>query len=199
MATKLSDCGVRNESGVNTRHRRIKPLVWHEIIADVIAHSIFQRRDRCGVPGGPQPGQVRLGEILIFVTDGFRHFDEFNLRLAFQSGKNGARQVQPGPRLAAADVEQAAGPFAGSQMQGHRHGVFHVKKIALLFTVAVIGAVTLEQPDDTLGPHLGCGLVDERPHFAFVALVGSEHIEIFQADDLLQKPRAPGVQIKELL
>ncbi len=58
-------------------------------------------------------------------------------RLAFQRGKNRARQIQPRPRRAAADVEQAAGFFIGRQMQRHGDRVLDVKKIALLFAVAI--------------------------------------------------------------
>ena len=70
-------------------------------------------------------------------------------------------------------------------MQRHGDGIFDVKKIALLFTVAKIGAVTLEQPDDAIGLHLRRGFVDERPHVAFVVFVRAEDVEVFQAGDLV--------------
>ena len=84
-------------------------------------------------------------------------------------------------------------------MQGHRHGVFHVKEIALLFAIPKIGVVTFEQPDDALGLHLRRGFMDERPHVTLVALVRAKNIEEFQTDQAVQKAGAFGVQIKEVL
>ena len=84
-------------------------------------------------------------------------------------------------------------------MQGHGHGVFHVEKIALLFAIAIIRAVALEQPDQALLPHLVGGFVHQRAHVRLVIFVRAEDVEVFQTDQLVQKTGAAGVQIEQVL
>src|SRR5262249_42750526 len=73
-----------------------------------------------------------------------------------------------------------------------------VEKIAFLLTVTIFWAITFEETDHACLDGLMVGLMDYAAHLAFVSLVGTEHVEVFQADDPLEPAPPPRLHVHEM-
>lgn len=74
--------------------------IRHEIVFYVISNGFVQRCDVLIETRGSEPPNVRLGEVLVFSPERFRHFDVFDLRLAFHRGEDRSGEFIPSMRLA---------------------------------------------------------------------------------------------------
>ena len=96
------------------------------------------------------------------------------------------------------DIEEAYGLVMLSEVQSHIHGILHVEKVSPLFSVSVLVMIALEQLDLTGLLELRRGFMHHAAHVPLMVFVRAEDIEVFQTDNLIKKPVAPGITIEEM-
>ena len=82
-------------------------IILHEIVADVVVHTFFQRMELHGAALAFKPGHVGLGEILVLALEVFGHVEVFDILFPVHGGEHGARKVVPAAGMARAHVEDA--------------------------------------------------------------------------------------------
>ena len=127
------------------------------------------------------------------------HLDKLDLWLLPERGEYSGRQIDPGPRLTRAQVEESGCALPDRQMNSHINSILHVKEIAVLLSVFELRFVALKQLNLPGLLKLVEGFADQAAHFALVCFIRPKNVEILQADDLPKVAPAPGVEIEKLL
>ena len=166
---------------------------------DVVADGFGKGGDVLGEAGGAELGDVGAGVVLILRLQVLRHVDELDVRCFAEGGEDGGGELDPGVGFAGAEIEEAAGAGGLGEVEGHADGVLHIKEIAHLLAMLIIGAVGLEELHLAGGEDLAAGLVNEAAHVGLVVLVGAIDVEVFEADDARQPALAFRVKVEEVL
>src|SRR3954453_5946391 len=96
-----------------------------------MSHAFFQRGHRPAISGGPQPGNVRLGEALILAAQSLRKGDVLDLPPSQQTDHD-PRDVVESAAGARADVENSLPGRTERKEEVHVDRIAHEDEIAPL-------------------------------------------------------------------
>ena len=128
-----------------------------------------------------------------------RHVDEFDLGLAIERREERRGEIDPRAGGAGADVEEAVGRWCVGEVEGHGDRILHVDEVADLLTIAIVGAVALEEAHLAGLEDLFVSLGDEAPHLPLMPFIRPKDVEVFDADHAVEPAVALRMQVEEVL
>src|SRR5215210_3271494 len=153
------------------------PVFAIEILRDVAAHRLLQRREARVVARALQISDLGLGKILIAAADRLGHADIVDVRRLANRRIDRGDQILEAARFSGSDVENA-GDLGGFEHPSYdRYGIVHVYEVAALLAVRDAVAMRFEQLDRLARLRVVELLRDEAHHGPFVVFVGTEHVE----------------------
>jgi len=112
-----------------------------KVVLHIVFGCIFEWRCFSFVAGLVELGYICLSEVLIVVSDGFRHVNIFNFRFFAHCSEDCVGQIVPSAGLAGTDIEEPCGLLIFEKEKRHIDGVFYIDKIAKLLAIPELALV----------------------------------------------------------